>query len=304
MSPLRLAGLLLLLIVAGCARPPDEGPVSGGKQAMLSRMTSVDMTMTAAIAPQTPATELGQPRPPFVARPDGTLAGRTLSVGSAAEIALAPGEIVLTFDDGPRPGRTDRILDALDAYGVKATFLMVGRMAAAHPGMAQQVALRGHTIGTHTFDHANLADAGHDVAIEDIRAGQAAVEKALAPIGRVPDPFFRFPYLAQTRLLKSALVSEQTIVLGVDIDSKDYYDTSAEDLLARTLDRIEARGRGVVLFHDVHARTVAMLPELLQSLQERGYRVVTLRARGDSPFDRDLIMAGATPAVPPTTATP
>lgn len=304
MSPLRLAGLVLLLIVAGCARPPEEGPVSGGKQAMLSRMTSLDMTMTASIAQPPPVTDLMQAPPPFIARPDGSLAGRTLSVASAAEIALAPGEIILTFDDGPRPGRTDRILDALDAYGVKATFLMVGRMAAAHPAMAQQVALRGHTIGTHTFDHANLADAGHDAAIEDIRAGQAAVEKALAPIAQAPGPFFRFPYLAQTRLLKTALVSEQTIVLGVDIDSKDYYDSTPEELLARTLDRIEARGRGVVLFHDVQARTVSMLPELLQALQERGYRVVALRARGDSPFDRDLIMAGAVPAMTPTTATP
>jgi hypothetical protein len=68
-------------------------------------------------------------------------------------------------------------------------------------------------------------------------------------------------------------------VLDVDIDSKDYYSDSAKTVLARTLARLDARGSGVVLFHDIHARTIAMLPDFLAALDERGYSVVRLKAR-------------------------
>lgn len=290
MSPLRVAGLMALLLLAGCARPPHEAPVTSARP--ISPYASIDMTTTGSIGPATPVA------PVFVASPNGALAGRLLDVAQSGDIALRPGEVILTFDDGPRPGRTGAILDALDLYGVKATFLMVGRMADAHPRIAQDVALRGHTIGTHTYDHANLSTLSEDDALAEIRRGQAAVSRALAPIGDAPSPIFRFPYLAQTQVLRASLVAEQAIVLGVDIDSKDYFASTPDEVMARTLDRINKRGRGVVLFHDVHARTVAMLPRLLQALQDQGYKVVTLRAKGNSVFDQELVTADA----PPTSA--
>lgn len=285
MSPLRIAGLLALLLLAGCARPPEESRAVRNAPAR-----TVDMMTTASIGPAKAVAPVQKPKP--AAAPNGQLAGRVMTISQAGDITLRQGEIILTFDDGPRPGRTDVILDALDLYGVKGTFLMVGRMADAHPGTARKVALRGHTIGTHTYDHTNLSGVSQDEAMVEIRRGQAAVSRALAPIGEAPAPIFRFPYLAQTSILRASLLDDQAIVLGVDIDSKDYYASTPDEVMTRTLDRINRRGRGVVLFHDVHARTVAMLPGLLQALQDQGYKVVTLRAGGRSVFDQELVTAG------------
>jgi len=225
--------------------------------------------------------------PPKI-HPHSTLAGRTLAVASADEIALMPGEVILTFDDGPRPGKTEAILETLDRYGVGATFMMLGTSAERHPDLVRLVAQRGHTIGTHTYDHANLSELGNAEAMAEIAAGEEAVAKAL---GHPPSPFFRFPYLAQTGFLRTSLVQSNVVVLDVDIDSKDYFSDTPAKVMARTLARLDARGSGIILFHDIHARTVAMLPDFLAELDSRGYSVVRLTAKPRGIFGRDVITA-------------
>ncbi len=207
------------------------------------------------------------------------------------DIMLQRGEVVLTFDDGPRPGKTPAILDTLDAFGVKATFLMLGNAAEAHPELAREVALRGHTIGSHTYDHADLTKLGRQAALAEIVRGEEAVAKALDGAGRGLSPFFRFPYLSQTPFLRTNLVQGSMVVLDVDIDSKDYFSDAPEDVIARTLAALDARGGGVILFHDIHARTVAMLPDFLAALEAKGYHVVHLVAREPEPFGRSVITA-------------
>lgn len=212
-------------------------------------------------------------------RPGG-LAGRTLTVNAIGDIALAPKEVVLTFDDGPLPRKTPRILDILDEKGVKATFLMVGQMASAYPSLVRQVAARGHTIGSHTYGHPNLRKRSHSAALAEIARGERAIAAALSGSGYAAAPYFRFPYLADTAALRGALAKRGTVVIDVDIDSKDYYKTTPDRVLARTLSRLDARGRGIILFHDLHARTVAMLPRFLARLEERGYKVVHMAPGG------------------------
>lgn len=228
-----------------------------------------------------------QPMPPKVFT-HSTLAGRTLSVASASEIALVPGEVILTFDDGPRPGKTEAILDTLDTFGIGATFMMLGTSAERHPGLVRLVAQRGHTIGTHTYDHADLSQLSNAEAMAEIAAGEEAVAKAL---GRAPSPFFRFPYLAQTGFLRTSLTQSNVVVLDVDIDSKDYFSETPARVMERTLARLDARGSGIILFHDIHARTVAMLPDFLAELDRRGYSVVRLTAKPQGVFGRDVITA-------------
>ncbi|HEV7344482.1 MAG TPA: polysaccharide deacetylase family protein [Devosia sp.] len=223
------------------------------------------------------------------------LAGRTLVVGSTADLILRPGEVVLTFDDGPRPGKTDSILAALDDFGVKATFLMLGSSAQAHPRLAQQVAARGHTVGSHTFDHVDLSTLSRQSALDEVAKGERAVRLALAGGGQALSPFFRFPYLSQTGFLRTSLMQGSMVVLDVDIDSKDYYKETAATVAARTLQRLENRGSGIILFHDIHQRTVDMMPVFLAALQERGYSVVRLVPQDNSIFGRDLITADAPP---------
>ena len=197
--------------------------------------------------------------------------GRTLEVSSIHDIALRDREVILTFDDGPVPGRTGRILDALDRYGVKATFLVVGQMAKANPGMVRDIARRGHTIGSHTYSHPNLARMSPDRAIAEIRRGERAIEDA----GQIP-AFFRFPYLADTQALRRTLANRGVVVLDVDIDSKDYFKVSPNAVIERTMRTLRAKGKGIVLMHDLQERTAVMLPELLRQMKAEGYRVVTL----------------------------
>jgi peptidoglycan/xylan/chitin deacetylase (PgdA/CDA1 family) len=267
----------MALMLAGCAKPPSSQPQ------LVSAYQPEPSLRTANVVPAAIVTH-----PAFHT---GSLAGRTLSVASADEIVLRPGEVVLTFDDGPRPGKTEAILAALDQFGVKATFLMLGEAAARHPALARAVAARGHTVGTHTYSHADLSTLTRQAAIDEIARGEQAVAAALSTGGETISPFFRFPYLSQTGFLRTSLSHSGAVVLDVDIDSKDYYKDAAEVVGARTLERLDARGSGIILFHDIHQRTVDMLPGFLAELQARGYSVVRLVPRDNSIFGRKLITA-------------
>ena len=215
----------------------------------------------------------------------GSLAGRTITVSSIGDIRLNRGEVVLTFDDGPIPGRTDAVLSVLRTYGVRATFLMVGSQARANPGTARKVAAGGHTIGSHTERHANLARMSLEQARAEINAGQKSVAAALIPTGYRPAPFFRFPYLADTAALRSALANQGVVVMDVNIDSKDYFPSSSAQVKSRTMQRVLSRGSGIVLFHDIHTRTAQALPAFLDELKANGFKVVHLvpgRSAGDT----------------------
>ena len=275
-----IAGLAL----AGCAKPPASQAISRGPSGTHALITN-------SILPASqPITQQPMPQRIFSG---GHLGGRTLAVASTADIVLRPGEVVLTFDDGPRPGKTNAILATLDDFGVKATFLMLGSAAQANPRLAQQVAASGHAVGSHTFGHVDLGNLSRQAALNEIAKGERAVQLALAGGGQTLSPFFRFPYLSQTGFLRTNLMQGSMVVLDVDIDSKDYYKDSPETIAARTLQRLEARGSGIILFHDIHQRTVETLPLFLAQLQERGYSVVRLVPKEHGVFGRDLITADA-----------
>ncbi|WP_325486511.1 polysaccharide deacetylase family protein [Pelagibacterium sp.] len=280
---LRSVGVLAVavLVLAGCAKPPEM------RESLLGT-ASIDSLTTGATAPRATFRSSYQPMPGIA---NAQLSGRTVTVGATEQIVLRPGEVVLTFDDGPRPGTTDSILATLDQFGVKATFLMLGSSAERHPALVRKVAEHGHTIGTHTYDHVDLSKLDLPEAVAEIYAGQQAVAAALAPAERAPSRFFRFPYLAQTGLIRTSAVDSRFIVLDVDIDSKDYYKETAEQVLERTLARLDARGGGIILFHDIHLRTAELLPEFLTALRERNYSVVGLRSTGGGVFDMPVVIA-------------
>lgn len=290
-APLLLLGALALSL-AGCAR--NEALRMAGlyaaKPAATADAGKVPVLGFQPEASGADAFPLRQSfRPSFISR----LAGRSIAVSRISDIQLADKEVVLTFDDGPMPGKTLRILKSLDDYGVGATFLMVGRMADAYPKLAQAVAARGHTIGTHTQDHANLRNLSDDAAMAEIRAGQISVAEALEPIGREPAPFFRFPYLADRPSLRQRIANQGVVTIDVDIDSKDYFQTSSSLVASRTILDLEKHGRGIILFHDIHERTVDMLPDLLAQFQSRGFKVVRL-VPGGAPL---LAAATSAPAI-------
>lgn len=200
------------------------------------------------------------------------LAGRVIEVASLSDIRLREKEVILTFDDGPMPKKTERILATLDEFGVKGTFLMVGEMAKAHPDIARMVARSGHAIGSHTYRHPNLRSLSFQAAIEEIEKGRTAVSRATdQDVG-----FFRFPYLADNPRLRSWTAANGMVVLDVQIDSKDYFADSPAAVATRTMNALRAHGHGIILLHDIHTRTAAMLPALLTQLKAENYKVVSL----------------------------
>ena len=117
-----------------------------------------------------------------------------LRVGTAPKTYdfLRPGEIILTFDDGPWPGNTPAVLKALRDQCTKAIFFPIGEHALWHPALLRDVAAAGHTVGSHTWSHANLAKLDAAQAKDEIEKGFSAVRAALQ---EAPSPFFRFPGL-------------------------------------------------------------------------------------------------------------
>jgi len=199
-------------------------------------------------------------------------------------LPLAPNEVVLTFDDGPWPNTTERILDALRAECARATFFLIGRNALARPALAQRELGEGHTVGYHSFSHPMLDHMPLSAAQSDIDRGMAAVDSVLhAPAGHGAAPFFRFPYFASTAPLLDWLQRRRIAVFGADLWASDWNPMTADQELRLVLFRLEATRGGIVLFHDTKAQTAAMLPSFLRALKARGFAIVDVVAAGTEP---------------------
>jgi peptidoglycan/xylan/chitin deacetylase (PgdA/CDA1 family) len=193
---------------------------------------------------------------------------------------LHEGEVVLTFDDGPWPGTTERILETLKAECVRATFFLIGRNALAHPALVQREVAQGHTIAYHSFSHPMLDHMPLAAAQADIDRGIVAVDAALQSQGVHAAPFFRFPYFASTPPLLDWLERRRMPVFGADLWASDWNRMSPDQELALILGRIEESRGGIVLLHDTKAQTAAMLGPFLRALKARGFSIVDAVAAG------------------------
>jgi len=189
---------------------------------------------------------------------------------------LKDGEIALTFDDGPLRPYTQPVLAALAQHCTKATFFMVGRMAAADPEMVREVARRGHTVGAHTWSHQNLRAMLPHRARMEVELGYSAVRRAL---GQPIAPFFRFPYLADSRAMTAHLQSRNLAIFSIDADAYDYRTQVAADVHRAIVSQITAKRKGIILFHDIQPSTARALKGLLDDLKGRGFKVVHLVAK-------------------------
>jgi peptidoglycan/xylan/chitin deacetylase (PgdA/CDA1 family) len=233
------------------------------------------------------ATGVAATAAPCPGNPDALGTERVLAVSAAATprvghkhfpatLPLARKEVVLTFDDGPWPGTTPRVLDALRHECVKATFFLLGRNAADHPELARREVAEGHTVAHHTFSHPLLARLPFAAAEAEIDRGIGAVETAaIGHTGSVPaTPFFRFPGFASSPALLDRLQQRGIVVFGADLWASDWNPMTPATELALVMSRLNATGGGILLFHDTKAQTAAMLPALLRELKRQGYRVV------------------------------
>ena len=191
----------------------------------------------------------------------------------AESLRLKNREVVLTFDDGPIPEHTTKVLDALAAECVKATFFMLGINVAEAPSLVRRAFDEGHSVGTHTFSHIHLDEVPLEKAKKDIELGIEAVTEALGK-GRSPAPFFRAPYLGITKELEKYLYARGLMVWDIDADSLDWSLDSPEKVIADTLAVLEKKGKGILLMHDIKSQTARAMPVLLSELKRRGFRIV------------------------------
>jgi peptidoglycan-N-acetylglucosamine deacetylase len=193
-------------------------------------------------------------------------------------LPLARKEVVLTFDDGPWPGTTDRILDALARECARATFFLLGRNAAAHPALVRRELAENHTIAYHTFSHPLLDRMPPRAAEAEIDRGIAAVNAAAydrsdsVPVA----PFFRFPGFASSAALLDRLAERHIVVFGADLWASDWDPMTPEQELRLVLRRLKATDGGILLLHDTRVQTAEMLPALLRALKAEGFRLVHL----------------------------
>src|SRR5580704_2262703 len=248
---------------------------------LLSAGLSATVGLAAAIC--TPALALAEECP---GHPDALGTSRVLVVDPSKikrvgvmqypqSLPLADKEVVLTFDDGPLPPHSNAVLDTLAAQCVKATFFLVGEMAREFPSVVRRIHEDGHTIGTHSEHHPLRM---HKMPIDKVRA---EIDRGIADVGgalwdqKNLAPFFRIPGLARSDAIEKELADRSLVVFSSDTVADDWHRRiRSADITRLALSRLEARGKGILLLHDIHHVTVAALPELLTKLKAAGFHVV------------------------------
>ncbi len=200
-------------------------------------------------------------------------------------LPLADKEVVLTFDDGPFPPTTRRVLSALADQCVRATFFLIGQNAAHNPDLVRKIVAEGHTIGHHSWSHRILGRISQRAAEDEIDRGISAVEditgkpqiqRTVGQSGAPTEPtrFFRFPGFVSTPKLLDELNARGMVIFGADLWASDWNKMTPDQELGLIVARLKAVRKGIILFHDIKAETAAMLPSFLRFLKDNGYRVV------------------------------
>jgi peptidoglycan/xylan/chitin deacetylase (PgdA/CDA1 family) len=193
-------------------------------------------------------------------------------------LPLGDHEVVLTFDDGPWPPTTPRVLAALARECVRATFFLIGKPASEHPELVRRIAAEGHTIGHHTWLHRSLMRIPPEETTEEIDHGISAVEMALHGVAASTPatPFFRYPGFETTQATLDLLQSRGIVVFGADLWAGDWNPMTPKQELQILINRLNTARRGIILLHDPKTHTAAMLPAFLRYLRDNHYHVVHL----------------------------
>src|SRR6266566_5113726 len=172
------------------------------------------------------------------------------------------------------PLSSNQVLDILASQCVKATFFIIGRMAQSAPEGVRKLRDAGHSIGTHTQNHpTGMKRMSIERARQEIDDGIASVKTALGDDAALA-PFFRIPGLSRADSIEDYMASQGIQIWSADFPADDWHHISSSRVYDIAMRRLEAKGKGILLLHDIQARTVAALPRILRELNARGYRIV------------------------------
>jgi peptidoglycan/xylan/chitin deacetylase (PgdA/CDA1 family) len=209
-------------------------------------------------------------------------------------------EVVLTFDDGPWPVNTPSVLKTLAEECTKAIFFPIGKHATYYPEILKHVAAEGHTIGSHTWSHANLNNKKltDEQRKDEIEKGFSAVKWAL---GASPSPLFRFPALQHPPTMVTYLGERNISMWSCDLDSFDFKSRTAQKIVDTVMSKLEKNGKGIILMHDFQKHTAEALPEIMKRLKAGGYKVVQVKAKAPmqtiAKYDEELVKDVKLPTV-------
>lgn len=241
----------------------------------------------------------GKPRKKPVPGPE-KMAPASPQAAKAGPSEFPPKSLVLTFDDGPHLRYTPRIMEILKSNGIKGVFFELGsnigsfkdddsiRLARASK-VSEAVVASGFYLGNHSYSHAFLPKLGD----KELKSEIERTARLLAAVTDTPIDLFRPPYGAQNeRVLRVVRDHDMRSVLW-QIDSRDWADPVPMSIADRVVREVAQRGRGVVLFHDINARTVEALPLIVSTLKQEGYRFLSWNGKAFSDENR------GEPPVPP-----
>lgn len=222
----------------------------------------------------TSCTTTGKKKQSSTAAPTGAPAPLPTSTGtqdSYSRVATSLPFIALTFDDGPHPTNTPRLLDLLKAKNVKATFYVVGTNVRRYPEIMRRIVAEGHEIGNHTVNHPNLTKLSDDGVRKELRDCHQAILSATGVTPRTLRP----PYGAITATQKSWIRKEfgyPSILWSVD--PEDWKKPGSSVVTSRLVSG--ASPGGILLVHDIHGPTIDAMPATIDQLLAKGYQFVTV----------------------------
>jgi len=197
--------------------------------------------------------------------------------------------IALTFDDGPHPTLTPKLLDLLAARHLKATFFVVGQNAAEHPDILKRAVREGHEIGNHSWSHPNLGKMSDEAVRRELQKTDDAITAA---IGKRPT-LMRPPYGSITARQKKWIHEEFGYrIITWDVDPLDWKRPGPSVVTARILK--ETHPGSIVLSHDIHSPTIEAMPATFDQLIKKGFKSVTVSE----------LIGMATPVPPKTPPSP
>lgn len=184
---------------------------------------------------------------------------------------IQSGAVAITFDDGPLPGMTDRILSILNTYQIRATFFCIGNRVVKNPELLQKIHEQDHLVGNHSFLHGNLFSLQSAEKINDeLRLTDAIIEKTI----QVKPRFFRPPYGVTNPNVAKAIRKGNYMTTGWSIRSMDTVIRNEEKLFQSVTKNLQAGD--VILFHDFSETTIAILPRVIDYIIKRGLKVARL----------------------------
>jgi peptidoglycan/xylan/chitin deacetylase (PgdA/CDA1 family) len=207
--------------------------------------------------------------------------------------------IALTFDDGPHPQNTPRLLDMLKERGIKATFFLIGKSAATWPAIVKRIVDEGHQVANHTWDHKQLSIMAEKKVMDELQKTHTAILNAS---GTAPE-LYRPPYGA-IKMTQKKMIMEHfhypTILW--DVDTLDWKSPRS---IAKVHDTIlrDAKPGSIILCHDIHVETIDAMPTTLDDLNARGFKFLTvselIKLEAETPTTPVIA-----PAATPVLATP